>query len=443
VPNLKVERAKRCFAVSQPDQRDPFARDRDRILYSSAFHRLAGITQIVKAGELDIFHTRQQHTYKVAQVGRRLAEYCKSQAADLGVELLVEPEVVEAACLAHDLGHPPFGHAAEAELDHLVRGLHRKEPDPAIFDDDGFEGNAQTFRILTKLAVRYDVEQCHGLDLTRATLQAVLKYPWLRNHDDEKKRSKWSAYKSEERYFSWAVEHAAPDQKSDEAELMDWADDIAYSVHDLEDFHRVGIIPWHIILSDGERDRLVAGAVSKWFGAPADANARMRGALDRIEETVFPFPAVTDEIYDGTREQRNQLRNLTSIWIGRFIQSVGIDVAGDSAQIQLETEASDDVRMLKYFARHYIIGLPALSAQQFGQRRVIRDLFEIFLERGLRGKLDLMPSRLRYIWEDHRYDKPARLAADCISSLTENEAQQLHRRLTGIETGSVLDPIVR
>lgn len=189
MPQLEAARVSRCYSdekAAGQDQRQVFERDRDRILYSSAFHRLAGITQIVRAGELDIFHTRQQHTYKVAQIGRRLAQHRMRVQPDEAKLHGLDDEVVEAACLAHDLGHPPFGHAAETELDRIVR-------DPTIVGcesvdaaADGYEGNAQTFRILTKLAVRYSRDN-PGLDLTRATLAATLKYPWLRDLSDDKK----------------------------------------------------------------------------------------------------------------------------------------------------------------------------------------------------------------------------------------------------------------
>jgi dGTPase len=171
--------------------------------------------------------------------------------------------VVEAACLAHDLGHPPFGHAAETELDRLVldpKIVGGKDEDAA---EDGYEGNAQTFRILTKLAVRFH-RDWPGLDLTRATLAATLKYPWLRDLSDEKRGKKWSAYTSEETQFRWAREFCNGDFKSAEAELMDWADDIAYSVHDLEDFHRVGIIPWSEIVSPAAKARLEKSALDAW-----------------------------------------------------------------------------------------------------------------------------------------------------------------------------------
>jgi len=220
-----IARTDRRHEVSLDDQRNKFQRDRDRILYSSAFRRLAGITQIVRAGESDVFHTRQQHTLKVAQVGRRLAELLLEKQRDEAEVLGLNAEVVEAAALAHDLGHPPFGHIGEKTLHNLVI---------TNGDDDGFEGNAQTFRIITSHAVRFD--NCPGLDLCRATLAACIKYPWLREPGNERRDRKWGAYKIDRDDFIFAralFQHSA---KSTEAELMDWSDDIAYSVHDLEDF---------------------------------------------------------------------------------------------------------------------------------------------------------------------------------------------------------------
>jgi dGTPase len=427
------------------DQRRAFERDRDRILYSSAFHRLAGITQIVRAGELDIFHTRQQHTYKVAQIGRRLAQYRIDKQSSAAKLHGLDPEVVEAACLAHDLGHPPFGHAAETELDRLVTNPELCGGSPEDAAADGYEGNAQTFRILTKLAVRYGKES-PGLDLTRATLAATLKYPWLRDLSDPKKKKKWSAYTSEKAAFEWARTHCRGDYKTAEAELMDWADDIAYSVHDLEDFHRVGIIPWSEIFSDKARDRIIEEVSKDWAkdpSKPADALVRLKRAMDRIKLRTVMFPKVTDEVYNGAREQRRQLRNFTSTLIGGYVRAAKLAENLDGEAVIIDPDAADEVRLLKYFARQYVIGLPALHAQQYGQKRIVRDLFSIFLSEGKSSNFSLFPARLQYIWEDNYDDKPARLAADCVASLTENEAYQLHGRLMGTESGLVLDPIVR
>src|SRR5262245_59319850 len=179
-----------------PDQRDPFQLDRDRVLYSTAFRRLAGVTQVVSPSEGEVFHNRLTHTLKVAQIARRLAEMFLERDRKARTKLAdewggIEPEVVEAAALAHDLGHPPFGHVAEEELGHLVAAIVHSEKTskdskakatPPTEEDlkkcEGYEGNAQSFRILTALSVRRPGATC-GLDLTRATLHATLKYPWV------------------------------------------------------------------------------------------------------------------------------------------------------------------------------------------------------------------------------------------------------------------------
>jgi len=232
-----AERAARRHGPPEPagQQRTPFQRDRDRVIHSSALRRLANVTQVVDPGEGYVFHNRLTHTLKVAQIARRLAEKLardERAAAALGG---IDPEVVEAAALAHDLGHPPFGHIAEKELDLLLRS------DPyQVFD--GYEGNAQSFRIVTALATRS--KDHAGLNLTRATLNALLKYPWHREPSG-KKNKKWGYYHHTElAEFQWVRDGQTGDErKSVEAEIMDWSDDIAYAVHDLEDFYRAGFAP--------------------------------------------------------------------------------------------------------------------------------------------------------------------------------------------------------
>lgn len=430
-----TQRAERRHRISDDDQRNPFQRDRDRILYSSAFHRLSGVTQIVRAGELDIFHTRQQHTIKVSQIGRRLAEHCIGQSKKSAASLGIHPEVVEAACLAHDLGHPPFGHAAETELDSLVR---------EHGDSDGYEGNAQTFRILTKLSVRYSAEQCAGLDLTRATLAACLKYPWFRDVDnkDSPKFKKWSAYRTERDDFDWVREFLTIDEKSLEAEIMDWADDIAYSVHDLEDFHRVGIVPWHFITDRSLKDKLTNDIIDEWKGAPSDAGSRIRKAIDGLRETLILYPTIAKGTYTGTREQRHHLRNFTSLLIGNFIHALSVKESSTTIKIDINLAGSDAVRVLKHMARKHVIGLPSLHAQQYGQRKIISNLFETLMELYKADKLEVFPMRLRYFLE-YSDGSDARKIADCIASLSENEAIQFHERISGQSIGSVLDPIIR
>lgn len=429
---VEDDRARRRHNVSRSDQRSAFQRDRDRILYSSAFRRLSGITQIVRADEADVFHTRQQHTLKVAQVGRRLAELRIEKQPHLALVNGVNPEVVEAACLAHDLGHPPFGHVGEHTLHQLVVD-HQ--------DEGGYEGNAQSFRVLTKLAVRF--ENCDGLDLTRATLAAVLKYPWVREPDDPSRTKKWGSYQIDRDEFNFARSAFVHSSKTAEAEMMDWADDIAYSVHDLEDFHRCGAIPWRRILAGDRTEALVRAGLKAWYGAPADAEGRLREALRNLHDfLVGSFAQLLDETYEGSRAQRQQLRTMTSQLIARFITALElVEPDEQGVAVRIDQDKADEVRILKQITRDYVIDSPSLAAQQRGQERLIRNLFLALLEGGENGYPRFAPVRLRYLWAE---EVPrARSVADCISSLTEREAIALHNRLFGEASGSVLDPIVR
>ena len=430
-------RMQRRHEITPPDQRFGAQRDRDRILYSSAFRRLAGITQIVRAGEADVFHTRQQHTLKVAQVGRRLAELLQRKHESLATESGLDPEVVEAACLAHDLGHPPFGHVGEHLLDELAR-------DAGC--DGGFEGNAQSFRILTKLAVRFD--ECAGLDLTRATLNATLKYPWLRQPDDRKRSKKWGAYASETDDFAFATHGFSDGERCIEAHLMDWADDIAYSVHDLEDFQRCGALPWTRIFA--AKEAIINRAETAWFEAPPGASGLLRSAFRRLEQFLAEgFADLISTPYEGSRVQRQQLRTMTSQLISRYVQATSL-LKSEAGQIYVTVPDNEqnEVKILKQITRDYIIGNPSLIGQQRGQEKIIRDLFSELL--GATAATPdqnpvypaFLPTRLRYLWDASECDK-VRFVVDCIAGLTEGEALGLHRRLTGVSSGSVFDPIVR
>jgi len=426
-------RTSRRHDATGDDQRGAFERDRDRILYASAFRRLAGITQIVRAGESDVFHNRQQHSLKVAQVGRRLAERLVREQKELAHHAGMDPEVVEAACLAHDLGHPPFGHIGEEFLNEAV-------VDGG--DDGGFEGNAQTFRILTKLAVRFDEHL--GLDLTRAVLAASIKYPWMRDDSKPSRSKKWGAYWSETEDFNFVRSAYPSEERTAEAALMDWADDIAYSVHDLEDFHRCGAVPWRKVFSDEGSERLIKRTVANWFAAPSDANNKATDALERLQNIMSVFPTVTEELYEGERNQRFEIRVLTSQLIGRYIRSANLHAGNGSAlpYLVIGDEEAMEVRVLKQITRDYIIESPSLAAQQVGQKRILAELFELIFKESKIECPRFLPKRLRYLWKLERCTR-ARFTADCIASLTEAEAIALGSRLKGTASGSVLDPIVR
>lgn len=248
------------------DNRHEFQRDRDRVLYSAAWRRLGHVTQVVSPTEGIVFHDRLTHTLEVAQIGRRIAERLVSIESEEKVNKLggLNPDVVETAALVHDLGHPPYGHAVEAELDRLV----------SDYNHDGYEGNAQSFRIVTKLSRRHSLFS--GLNLTRASLNAVLKYPWQRaqtngdgvQHDSNgvNRYKKWGVYDTELEDYCWAREIVPhdKDKRCVEAEVMDWADDVAYAIHDMEDFYRAGLIPLErFIDGEPEVDRFADYAVSE------------------------------------------------------------------------------------------------------------------------------------------------------------------------------------
>jgi len=413
-----------------PDQRKEGQRDRDRVLYTSALRRLAAITQVVSPTEGSVFHNRLTHTLEVAQIGRRLAEYlCKDE--DL-VEALggIDPERVEAAALAHDLGHPPFGHIAEKELDGLIvsRGV-----------EDGFESNAQAFRIATKLAVRK--EEFPGLNLTRATLNAVLKYPWLRENSGPK-HDKWGVYSTEDQEFSWVKEpYSLKNDRSPEAELMDWADDIAYAVHDLEDFYRAGLVPIDRLAKDMEElDAFLDHAVARQRGKTRYTDSELREAGFNA---IGGFPI--SEPYQGRRSQRSLLRTYTSKLIGKYLRAIKfVENADGWLQARISSDADKEVMMLKELTWRFVIQNPALETQQYGQRRVIKELFHIFADaavsRGSPKNLGIFPidyqEQLTVAGEEH---ERLRLISDFIASMTEQQAFVMHRRLTGVAPGSVTD----
>lgn len=434
MPWSLTQRQRRRHRAKADDQRSPFGSDRDRILYSSAFHRLAGITQVVRAGEAEYFHTRQQHTIKVAQVGRRLAEACISHDGQLADAWGLDPEVVEAACLAHDLGHPPFGHIGEHTLNDLVE---------ATGHLDGFEGNAQSFRIVTRIGVRFD--DVPGFDLTRATLAAVLKYPWLRDRSIPSHSKKWSAYKSDKQDFNFARAYMRnDDRQTAEAALMDWADDIAYSVHDLEDFHRAGAMPWHLVFSEKGSAQLIDRALKAWYAAPVDAHERLQLAAQRLISLLGAWDVLVQEPYNGSREHRVALRTLTSTLIGRYINATRLnpDFSGEAVLRGEEEEA--EVLLLKQITRDYVITSPTLLAQQHGQRIILEGLFRAIMDGTVsaKGPPGFLPARFDYLWDLAQGAVP-RFAADCVASLTESQALALHGRLYGLNAGSILDPLVR
>jgi len=282
--------ADRDRLITEPDKRSErteFERDRARVLHSSALRRLAAKTQVVMAGESDFPRTRLTHTLEVAQIAR-----------ELGEALGADADVTDLAGLAHDLGHPPFGHNGEDAL-HV-----------SAADIGGFEGNAQSLRVLTRLEskVADDQGRSVGLNLTRASLDSVIKYPWSAR-DGERK---FNVYADDLPVFEWVRQGAPEGVKCFEAQVMDWSDDVAYSVHDVEDGVQAGHIDLREIAAPAEREAVCLLA-HEWY-EPWCEIEQLSEALDRIFALdLWP------RHFDGSPTDMRVLKNMTSGLIGRFV----------------------------------------------------------------------------------------------------------------------------
>lgn len=424
---------------SREDQRTPAEKDRDRILYTSSFRRLAGVTQVVGPSDGHLLHNRLTHSLEVAQIARRLAQRLCQQQKDLSKKLELDPDVAEAAALAHDLGHPPFGHVAEVALDSLAD------------NQGGFEGNAQSFRIVTRLAVcgGLDPEEGQrGLDLTRATLNAVIKYPWARGGGPPGKEKKWGYYEDDKEQFTWArlgvKDAGAPTL---EAHVMTFADDIAYSVHDTEDFYRAGLIPLDRLIADnpgvGERGRFLDAA-----------SVELKGKYKKTElETIFRRfcgKLAIDSPYTGTLTDRVRLRRTTSALIGEYLLSVNIVDDGENGKLAMSKNYEDEIELAKQLTRYYVINAPALATQQWGQVEIIETLFETYDEalKATPPELRIIPATFRdqaTAWSrgDRGEGDRVRLVVDIIASMTDYQALCMYQRVTGQAPGTVFDPSFR
>src|SRR5512135_1412894 len=263
--------------------RGPFERDRARVLHSAALRRLAATTQVVGIGEDDFPRTRLTHSLECAQIGR-----------ELGAALGCDPDLVDAACLAHDLGHPPFGHNGESALDDVAAPC------------GGVEGNAQSLRLLTRLEAKVPGA---GLNLTRATLDATLKYPWLAGPG----LPKYGAYADDAEVFAWIRRGAPPGRRCLEAQVMDWADDVAYSVHDLEDGLHAGLITVRALADSADR-KAISELTADQYCAPGSATPEELAGVFGDLLALPCWPAG----FDGGPASLAALKNLTSELIGRL-----------------------------------------------------------------------------------------------------------------------------
>jgi dGTPase len=439
------------------DGRADALRDYDRILYSSAWRRLTGVTQVVSPQDDYIYHDRAMHSLKVAQVGQRIAEALLRQTRNL--DKIINPAVVGAAGMAHDLGHPPFGHAAEKELQKVLdgevgrSGAEIHQPVPHL--NDSFEGNAQTFRIVAAISFRKSTQDGAGLNLSFRTLGALLKYPWERqNRPPEMRNDKWSVYATErdtfeitrsrlERQGAWTAE------RSIEAEIMDWADDVTYAVHDVEDFFRAGLLPLsELALHDETWDDFLGFTeerVREALGAEYDDKT-----FKEVSNLIIR-PRLPRGLYTGAKQQRYELhgwasRTITDLTPVKSRRGTGLAVTVDGVSIPIRLRHIAEV--LKKIVGWSVIVRPNLASTQHGQRKVIRELyFDLFTmthtavhSTSLRDR-NKLPSRLADYY--HLLQKGqaetagttqtaiSRAVVDFIASLTDTQATLLHQRING------------
>ncbi|MFE3017710.1 deoxyguanosinetriphosphate triphosphohydrolase [Streptomyces sp. NPDC059256] len=406
----------------EPDKRPgrtAFQRDRARVLHSSALRRLAGKTQVVTPGTRNQAwdaspRTRLTHSLECAQVGR-----------ELGAALGCDPDLVEAACLAHDMGHPPFGHNGEAALNDFAK------------EYGGFEGNAQSLRLLTRIEPKRFVHDDHGdlvsvgLNLTRATLDAATKYPWPRGgHPTNPDSVKFGVYEDDVPVFAWIREGAPEHRICFEAQVMDWSDDVAYSVHDIEDGLHAGHIDPNLLLAEPERAELWRIAIGRYV--PADTEPQeLSDALDRlIGQEWWPHH------YDGSAVAQARLKDATSQLIGRFClaaegatrQAYGTGrLTRYAAELVVPREARMECAVLKAVADCYVMQRAEQEALRADQRIVLAELAEALTA----WAPDTLDPQFRALFHAAKDDRArGRVIVDQLASLTDASARTLHAQLT-------------
>ncbi len=392
-------------------RRSDFDRDRARILHAAGLRRLGTKTQVLGPVTDDFVRTRLTHSLEVAQIGRGLA-----------LELGADPDVVDAACLAHDLGHPPFGHNGEVALDEAAR------------DIGGFEGNAQSFRLVARLEAKVVSEEGlpGGLNLTRATLDALTKYPWRKGSGPKGEASrKFGYYEDDSEVFDWMRRGAPTFGRPLEAQIMDLADDVAYSVHDFEDAVVTGRMDVACLGSPKKIDEVISSTLS-WYGSKVSGDQLERAASRLLALPYWPAD------YTDSYASRAQVKNLTSQLIGRFCEAAELatkDRYGEGplgryeADLVVPSDVEAEIGFLKGVAVHFVMSPREIEPDYYQQRTLVADLVEALFE----GGQDLLEGPFSEEWE-RAEDDAGRLRAviDQVASLTDTSASQWHARHRGM-----------
>jgi dGTPase len=396
-----ADRARFLDEPAKRPGRTEFARDRARIIHSFALRRLAAKTQVAVPWATDFPRTRLSHSLECAQVGR-----------ELGAALGADPDLMEGACLAHDIGHPPFGHNGEEALNQLAQTC------------GGFEGNAQSIRLLIRLEAKTVLTdgKSIGLNLTRASLDAATKYPWSRVENAKK----FGVYEDDLEIFNWYRQGAKSGEISMEAQIMDWSDDVAYSVHDLED----SLVSGQVKLDQLSNDLPKLFKVAQQMYLADITQAEMEKALASLQQlSCWP------RYYDGTHRSLARLKDLASQLIGRFAQAAEVatgekygdgDLTRYNANLVVPREQRVEVALLKSMAGHYVINADDSQIRYAGQQKLLTELVEAILETAPNS----LESFFLQDWQRAQNDQQRlRVVIDQVASLTDPGALSLHERL--------------
>ena len=402
----------------QPDYRSAFQIDRDRVIHAHAFRKLQSKTQVFLSGEYDFYRTRLTHSMEVAQIGRSICHFLRSQGRPLMDEFYIDSDLVEGACLAHDLGHPPFGHSGERTLQELMSSW------------GGFEGNAQTLHLLT--GTIYESEAgVRGMQATRALLDGVLKYKKLFKEFRIPPQNHF-LYDPQVTVRSFVFGGAAIPAKlhggeqlnafkSVECQIMDWADDAAYSLNDIVDGVKAGFLTF---------ERIEAWAAGE--------------AIDAERQRLL------DQLFEAMRSDR--LEKVFSAKIGGFITAGRLRerdnfMAARTNRYRYELvvapEAQREALFFKKLANDIIFESPQLQQMEHKARKVLFDLWDSCWRNYVMQEsrvINILPPRIgRLIAAERTEAGKARQICDWLAGLTDGMIVRTYRRLFDPEFGSIRD----
>ena len=412
----------------QGDHRTPYQRDKARILHSAAFRRLQAKTQVLGVGMSDFYRTRLTHSLEASQIGQGIAAQLRSKYFDLTEKLELNDTLIEALCLAHDIGHPPYGHGGEVALHYMMR------------NHGGFEGNGQTFRIVTKLE---PYTASHGMNLSRRTLLGLIKYP---NYLDtlnqshilgtevshrDVKAGDWhppkGLYQCDEKNFEWLLDvfsaqdrdqfmvfrpnssnHHKTIYKSFDCSIMELADDIAYGIHDLE-------------------DAIVMGIVNQ-----QQFNQEVVAPLTRLDKCWLSqhIEALSNDLFSQHHHQR---KNAIGALVNCFITHIEIQaLAPEFEHDLLKYNAvfpqvyQKALSVFKHYVFKRVIQKPDIQLLEYKGQQIVMELFQAFASDPQR----LLPENTRLRWQqENQQGNGHRVIADYISGMTDGFASKLYSSL--------------